>query len=295
MRPITKNIQGAFYMVLGSAGFAFNDGVIKLTAADLSLGQIVFVQGMMVTVLFFFLFFADANFHFQYTAKDLTLIVLRAIAEVATAAFFLTALIKTPIFLLTAILQSAPLMFTIVAAVFFREVVGFRRWSATCIGLCGVLLIIQPGVGGVGEPAILGLLATVCIVLRDCLTRMLSEDVSSSLTGFVSSLFLTICGGLACILLPSVRDAWVPLLEIPHWDFLFAAAGLLFCGCLCSIAAMRQGDVGFVSPFRYTGMIWVAAIGYYIFNDPFDSLALVGVAIVLSSSVYTIVRENRVK
>nr|WP_272210138.1 EamA family transporter [Marinicella sp. W31]MDC2876003.1 EamA family transporter [Marinicella sp. W31] len=47
-----------------------------------------------------------------------------------------------------AIIQCLPLAVTLGAALFMKEPVGWRRWSAITVGFIGVLIIIRPGPDG---------------------------------------------------------------------------------------------------------------------------------------------------
>ena len=58
---------------------------------------------------------------------------------------------------------------------------------------------------------------------------------------------------------------------------------------------MRVGDVSFVAPFRYTGLIWALVLGFFVFGDWPDTLTLLGVAIVAGTGIFTLYRERLVR
>jgi S-adenosylmethionine uptake transporter len=66
---------------------------------------------------------------------------MRTLADVASAYFFLTALLNMPLADATAIIQVLPLTVTLGAALLFREKVGWRRLLAIGGGFIGVMLI----------------------------------------------------------------------------------------------------------------------------------------------------------
>ena len=54
------------------------------------------------------------------------------------------------------------------------------------------------------------------------------------------------------------------------------------------------GDVSFIAPFRYTGLVWALVLGWLVFGDWPSSLTLIGAAIVVATGLFTLYRERRV-
>ncbi len=52
---------------------------------------------------------------------------------------------------------------------------------------------------------------------------------------------------------------------------------------------MRFGDVSFVSPFRYTLIIWAMLIGYFFFKEKIDLLSLIGIFLIIFSGLFGII------
>ncbi len=59
--------------------------------------------------------------------------------------------------------------------------------------------------------------------------------------------------------------------------------------------AVRLGEIGFVTPFRYTRLVFGLAIGWGLFGERLDTATLVGAAIVVGSGLYTLLRERRMR
>ena len=66
-------------------------------------------------------------------------------------------------------------------------------------------------------------------------------------------------------------------------------------GYFFSVEAMRFGDVSFVSPFRYTLIIWAILIGYFFFKEKIDLLSLIGIFFIIFSGLFVLYRENQTK
>jgi drug/metabolite transporter (DMT)-like permease len=56
--------------------------------------------------------------------------------------------------------------------------------------------------------------------------------------------------------------------------------------------AMRSGEISFVSPFRYTGMVWAILFGFLLFGDLPDHATTLGTVIVIGMGIYAFHRER---
>ena len=199
---------------------------------------------------------------------------------------FLTALAHMPLANISAILQSLPLTVTMFAAVFFGEAVGWRRWSAILVGFIGVLIIIRPGSDGFNEYAVLALVAVGFITLRDEITRRIDRSVPSLFVAFVSAIPVFLFGGAM-----TVTTGWTPV----SWSMgmiVIVAAIAITCGYSFAVMAMRNGDISFVAPFRYTGMIWAILFGFLLFGNLPDQMTILGSCIVIGMGGYAFHRER---
>ena len=87
-----------------------------------------------------------------------------------------------------------------------------------------------------------------------------------------------------------------------EWDTVSAVSWLLILGAAVavliatslSVMAMRIGEIGFVSPFRYTAMLGAIGLGILMFGDWPDQPTLVGTLIIVSTGIYTFHREKTI-
>ena len=103
--------------------------------------------------------------------------MLRGLADVGGTVFFLSALVRMPMGDVFGILQFTPLAITAAAALFLGARVGWRRWTATCAGLVGVLIIVRPGGEAFTPYALLAVVSVLFSVARDLLTRGVGTGV----------------------------------------------------------------------------------------------------------------------
>jgi len=76
---------------------------------------------------------------------------------------------------------------------------------------------------------------------------------------------------------------------------LLVAAIFIVVAYLTNVMAMRQGEIGFVSPFRYFVLLWAIGLGWAVFGDIPSANMLIGSAIVIATGAYTLYRERAVR
>ena len=203
-----------------------------------------------------------------------------------TTSFFLTALFNMPLANAVAIIQAASLGVPLCAALFLGDQVGWRRYLAIGIGFVGVLLIVRPGGAGFNIYSIFALAAVASIVLRDLMTRQISRAVPGLGVTVMTSLAITTLGAAGTAVGGSVA------LSVPIVTTLAASSVFLLVGYYAGVEAMRVGEVGAVSPFRYTNLIWALVLGLLVFGDFPDMLTIIGAVIIVASGLYTLHRER---
>ena len=163
---------------------------------------------------------------------------------------------------------------------------GWRRMLAIVIGFCGVLLIVQPGTEGFNSYSLYGLAAVACVTVRDLATRRLSKDVPSMTVTLLATLSVMTCAGLASTFTP-----WEAV--SPTNGALIAMASVFILGgYYFSVRTMRVGDVSFIAPFRYTGLITALVLGWVVFGDWPNGWTLLGAGVVVAMGLFTLYRER---
>lgn len=286
---MTPNVKGALLMTGSMASFTLNDTLVKLLADDVPLFQIVFLRGLLTTILLAIVVAAFGRLNFRIPKGDRGKVALRTLFEMGAMVAFLVALVNMAIANVTALLSAMPLMVTVGAAILFHEPVGWRRISAICVGLVGVMMIVQPGTEGFNAYSLLALLSAVMVAGRDLATRSFSLGVPTLTVAVITAGAVGLFGGLL-----SLTEPWVamPLREIA---LLAASSVCIIGGYIFSILVMRVGDVSATAPFRYTALVFALILGVVIFDELPNTLALCGAAVVMATGVFTLIRERRVK
>jgi drug/metabolite transporter (DMT)-like permease len=183
---------------------------------------------------------------------------------------------------------STPLMVAVLAIPLLGEHIGPRRWAAVAIGFIGILIVVRPGLGLVHWATGLSLLAALCAGLYQIATRKLAGVDRVATTQFYTALI----GALAI----------TPLMPY-HWEApdLQGALMMISLGALGGfghwllILAHRLAPAPILAPFNYFQLLPMALLGYLIFGDLPDIWTLVGAAVVLTSGLYLLYRERKVK
>ena len=285
---LTANARGALLMMASMASFTINDTFMKAMAGHLPLFELLVLRGVGAVGITAVAAWSTGMLHLRFDWADRRLVVIRSLAEIGSTYFFLTALFNMPIANVSAIFQALPLAITLAGMVFLREKVGWRRMTAILIGFGGVMLIVQPGSDGFNLYSLNALASVACVVVRDLVVRRMTSAVPSLMVALGAGVAVTSFGIVA-----STQIVWVTPSPL-DWLFIICAMSFLVAGYLFSVATMRVGDLGFVAPFRYTGLIWALVLGLTVFGDWPDVWTFAGSAIIVATGLFTLWRERKV-
>ena len=285
-----ENLRGSALMVAGMLGFALEDMFIKMMAGALPVGQILMLLGLGGGIVFAMMSVArgerllSPDFHHRA-------VIARNLGEVIGTAGFITAVALSPLATASAVLQANPLLVTLGAAVFFAEPVGWRRWSAICVGLFGVLLVIRPGAEGFTPLSLFAVLGTIGLAARDLASRRVPRSISSLKLSTYAFLILVPVGYLMVVVAGEAL-VWPSTVNSLR---LLAAIGVGVAGYWALTAATRMGEISVIAPYRYTRLVFALFVAYFAFGERPDLLTYIGAAIIVGSGIYTLLREARLR
>jgi len=285
---VTDNLRGSAFMVLAMIGFGIEDAFFKAAtnSGGTSPGMGTLQYGLMAMLIYAALLRARGT-PLWHPAFLQTRLLIRTGFELCGRIFFALSLAYTPLATTTAILQAAPLVVTLGAALVLREKVGPRRWIAMTIGFAGVLLILRPSADGLEANAIFAILGMIGFAGRDLATRTSPPQVHAHQLGILGFAVVT-AAGLAIL-------AFEPQpLALPTASAAFKITGTAICGVLGYSAltlAMRTGEVSVVAPFRYSRLLVALVLAVLLFGETPDALTLLGAAIIVASGTYTLLRR----
>lgn len=179
----------------------------------------------------------------------------------------------------------APLIVAALAPLLLGERVRLDHWIAILIGFVGVLVVIRPGLGGIGWTALLPAGMALASALFQIVTRRVAVQDPAMVSLFWTMIVGTI--GSACLLpaLGGWPSAWV----------LAQLAGVGLLGLLSQLAVIRAfslAPASILSPFVYSQIVWAVPLGWLSFGDVPDGLTLVGAGIVCLGGLWLLQREH---
>jgi drug/metabolite transporter (DMT)-like permease len=184
------------------------------------------------------------------------------VGEIGAAWFFITALFHLPLANVTAIIQTIPLAVTLAGALFLREPLGWRRFTAILVGFAGVLLIVRPGTEGFTLYSVYALISVLFVTIRDLATRRLSASVPSFTVAISAAAGVGLFGAAGDTARQRLGRG------LPRAGLFLAGASLFIVGgYIFSVMVMRVGDLATVAPFRYTSLIFALLLGFVFFGE----------------------------
>ncbi|MDP2082296.1 MAG: DMT family transporter [Pseudotabrizicola sp.] len=283
------NLRGAAFMILSMAGFAVEDMLLKTASRVMPIGQAVLIVGLCGMAVFALMArrMREPVFHPALLTRGLA---IRSGFEVSGRLFYALAIALTPLSTTSAILQASPLVVVGGAALFFGERVGWRRWLAVVVGFVGVLIIIRPGLDGFSALSLLAVAGMLGFAGRDLATRAAPKVMSNRQLGVAGFAMLALAGAA---ILAFTGGAVLP--DAKGVALLAGTALFAVLGYHALTSAMRTGEIGFVTPFRYVRLVFAMALAMLLFGERPDLATWLGSALVVGSGIYTLIRGNRQK
>lgn len=285
--PRSENLTGILLMLGAMALFAVEDLFLKLAAANLPVGQVVLVSGVIGAPVFWLIARRQGKGIWVKEAMH-PAVIARNIGEMVAAATYVAALAVVPLGTVAAVLQALPLAVTMGAALFFGARVGWRRWTAISVGFAGVLLVIRPGGEGFRVETLLVLVSVAGIVLRDLASRAIPRAVSSAQVSAWGLMSVTLLGLGMMLVTGEARG-------VTGREALILAGAVVFgtAGYWAVTSATRTGEVAVVAPFRYTRLVFSMGLGVVFLAERPDAPTLAGAGLIVASGLYAFARERR--
>ncbi len=275
-------------MMLSMGLFTIGDALIKFLSNDLPVGQIIFIRGLMVCLLFVALLKIKKQQILPRACWN-RWNLLRAFFELSVACFYLTGLVLLPLATAVILVFSSPIMLTILAALILKEKVGWRRWSAVVVGFIGVVFVADLQQVSLDSWAVLmPLIAAFLTALRDIYVRNIPNVLSSTQVAFTTAWLVTL-GGLAT--LPFGWEA----VTLTHFGLMAAASAFILAAYLTYIVTTRIGELSFIAPFKYTSIPLAMLMGYLVWGDIPTTNSYIGTAIIVASGMFILVRSRNKK
>jgi len=194
-----------------------------------------------------------------------------------------------------AIGYAAPLIVTMLAAMFLGEKIRLVRLSALLLGVFGVILVLSPRLTvldtGVANHlqtigALVALMGAIFSALAQVFARKLVATESTGSIVFYFSLMSSVLS------LATIVFGW----KLPSGEellFLITAGLLGGIGQILLTESYRHAEVAVIAPFEYCSIILALFVGYFVFDEFPTGIMIFGVALIIVAGIIIIERERR--
>lgn len=278
-------LRGVLSINISMASFVVGDTMMKLLGRSLPPTELIFLRSAVIVSALAVIMIVKRQWPRIQGALTWPL-VLRCLSDCVNILAFATAIIHMHIAELYAIFLMSPFIMTVLAALFLKEPVGWRRWSAIGVGFCGVLLVVKPDPHALDQWALAGCLAAFAGAVRETMTQRIHANTPTIDVTFYSA----ICAGAVPFAL-GWNDSWLPL-EGAQYLMVSVQALSWLVGTFLLIQACRLAPLSIVAAFRYTLLIWGGLSGYLVFGELPDAWSWAGAGLIVASGLYTFHRER---
>lgn len=270
--------KAVLIMTIGIALFSVLNGVVKDQAARFPVNQIVFFRNALALPPLVAILLATGGLH-RIRTRHLRRHATHAASMTASLMLSFTGFRLLPLAEATAISFIRPLIVIALAAPLLGERVTLRSWAAVCLGFAGVLVVAQPGAGGLLAVGVLYSLGAAFIGALNML-----QQRALSLTDHTLGIVVWYMAISSLLLLPTLFVSWVP----PSGAELAGLVGMGLASGVCQYVIMRPlayAGAAALAPVQYTGLLWSILIGYLWFGDVPGPAVLLGAAVVVAATM----------
>lgn len=276
---------GIALIIFSMLVFALQDGITKHLATTYSAPQILWIRFSFFVVFALLYSMRTKPLRSCLTSNVPVLQIIRSLLIVAEIGFFILAVRHLPLAETHALFATFPLMATAIAALFLKEPVGIRRWSAIIVGLLGVIIILRPGAAVIAPAALIALLCAFMFAGYQVITRLVSkyDDSETSVT------YMAVVGLIA---MTALGPFFWKTPDAEGWKWLLLLALTAALGHFLLIKALEFAPASLLQPFNFTLLVFASTVGYFAFGDVPDMWTVLGAIVIVGSGIYTVHRER---
>lgn len=278
------NARGAVWVLIAGVFFTVMTALIKAIGNTISVAQILLI--CQITMTCTVLPMLVSGFPSAFRTSHLALHLAGVGLTVAAMICGFVAVVHLPLAEATALGFAKSLFVTVFALLLLHEVPGPRRWISALLGFVGVLVMVQPGGGGLDIYAALAVLGAAAAAAVTVIIRKVAQiDRPVTILGYQAIL-------VSVLMVPPALYYWVvPTLR--EWLIMGAIGLLSVIGQLANIRGFKAGEASAIAPMDYSRLVFATAIGFVVFLEVPDLPTMIGAALIVATSLYAIQAERR--
>lgn len=278
---IPDNGKGIFWTLASGFLFSWMSLGIKYLGQDMDSFQIGFLRAFFGLVVI--LPFALRHGFGPLRTNVFKMHLGRACVGITGMLCIFYAITHMPLADAVALTFTRPLFLILLAVIFLGEAVRWRRSVATMVGFAGVVIMVQAN-ADVGIAAAVALFGAFMVAVVSVFLKKLSKTEAPTTIMF----YFGVIGSLIAFIPAS--QVWIA----PTWEQLaiLAIAATVGSGAnFCMIRAFSIAEATVVAPFDYTRLIFSGILAFFLFAEIPSFWMVVGACIIVTSSLYIILRE----
>ncbi len=295
----TRGSEGILCIGLGMIFFVLQDVMMKNLLGPFPVWQLICVRSLFTSLVLIPTILILGAPH-RILTPYWPLHLLRAALFAVGFSLFYTAFPFMTLANVTTIFFSAPLITTVLAAVFLQEKIGIYRISALVVGFTGVVIAMNPGAEAFNWIAMLPLICAATYASSQVIVCKVGHSESTLTVGLYTIVFagvFTVPMGWGLDLatgiggdIPHLRWEWL-LPSLVDASKLLALAVLGMVGYMLLSRAYQVADAGLVAPFEYSYLPVAATLGYVFWDEVPTRNTVVGMSMIVASGVFIGYRE----
>jgi drug/metabolite transporter (DMT)-like permease len=276
-------LAGILLMLGGILLFALNDVMGKWLLATYTVGQVLLIRSAAALLVLAPFIWREGLASFEAAPRP-GLQVLRVVFSTLEVAGFYWAVSYLPLADVMTYYLAGPIYVTAISAMFLREHVGWRRWTAVLIGFAGVIIAMRPSAASFSGPALIALAGSISFSLLMVVTRQVRGTTDTVLV--TGQTVAALIFGAALAPFHWVTPTWRDLA-------LLALLGVVaMVAHVCVNRSLKLAPASVVVPYQYSMIVWGIVFGFVVFGDVPDIAMLIGAAVIIGSGLYIFMREQ---
>ncbi len=278
----TNILLGILLTIAAGSSMAIMDAISKHLTGSFNVVQVLWSRYFFHTIIVVVYLLATRS-RSVFKSNRPVIQLQRSFALFAATAAMYTSLVYLPLADAAAVQHVAPVLVTIISAIFLGEKVGLRRFGAVVAGFVGVLIIIQPG-ADFKLPTLLPLITAFMLAIFLIQTKTLQDQDDAYTTLFYS----TVVGVVVFIVI--VPFVWrQPTLS--EFLLMCVQGSLGAIGHLALIKGFKYASASVLAPFLYSQLLVSVILSVTFLADPLTIMMLAGASLIVASGIYIWHRE----
>jgi len=282
-RPVVSGLLLAIsFLLIGNLFATGADVFVKAFATSSGIYQYLFLRQCLLAVCLL-PFFLQLPKEARVLRRGRVQVVRANLTAIGGACVFL-ALTELSLATANVLFYASPVLTLLLAAWWFKEPLHKYRLFNIIFCFAGVVIALQPDSGGIG--IIAGLAAALCIACHNLLVRFIPANTPTLAIMFWGTVLSIPLMGLLALF------DWQPF----NQSMLYLVMGSAVCVCsyqLCCIVAYRRAEAGAIALAEYSGLIFAALLGWWIFSEEIDIWISLGMLMIIAPILWQTLHEHK--